>query len=103
MNIRVAVRAMRACVAEHQAGVTLLACNLFVHATKRIPRVVMTEFGNRPRRFPARVCVAVLARNGQRTVRVGYLGSRIDRVGERFYRRPLKACPDQYDCHHDPE
>lgn len=75
MDIGVTVGAMRADVAEDKRGVALRAGNLLMHAAQRIASVIVVELGNGADRFPTRVCVAVLAGQVHRPVRVGYLGA----------------------------
>lgn len=74
MNIGMAVGAVRADVAEYRFGMALHAVNLCMHAPQRIAGRVVIEFGNRADRFPTRLCVAVLAWNGQGSVRAARLG-----------------------------
>ena len=65
MNIGVTVRAPRAYVAEDQLGMALDAIHLDVHAAQRITGLlVVVEFRNRPDRFPAGLCMAILAGEG---------------------------------------
>jgi hypothetical protein len=65
----VTVRAVFADVGEHGLQVALGAVNFFVHAAKGISRGVVIEFGNGADRGPTCVCVAILARNGERAMR----------------------------------
>ena len=64
MNIGVTVRAPRAYVAEYQLGMALGAIHLGVHAAQGIAGLVVVEFRNRADRFPARLCMAILAGDG---------------------------------------
>jgi len=64
MNIGVTVRAPRAYVAEYQLGMALGAIHLGVHAAQGIAGLVMVELRNRADRFPARLCMAILAGDG---------------------------------------
>lgn len=70
MDIRVAIRAMRARVREDEAHVALRALHLHVHAAQRVTRLTVVEFRNVADRFPARARVAVLARNRDCSVRI---------------------------------
>lgn len=76
MNIRMAVRAMRAYVLESQIRVAFGARHLLVHASQRIAGLIVIEFGVRTDRLPAGVGVTALARDRQGTVRIGHLGLR---------------------------
>ena len=83
VNVSVTVRAVRTGVLEDQAGVALGARYLLMHASQRIRRMIVIEFRVRTNWFPTCVCMAVLARNRQGTVRIGdfrlstaYLGMR---------------------------
>ena len=67
--VSVAVRTLRSHVAEYRIGVTLRASNADVHATKSEFGLVVIEFRDAADRFPARRCVAVLARDVQIAVR----------------------------------
>lgn len=62
MDIRVAVGALRARVAEHQVAVALPASDPFVHPAQRKLRLVVVKFRNVANRLPGREGVAVLAR-----------------------------------------
>ena len=68
MNVRVAIGTMSTYIAEYQFGMTLDAIDLNVHAPKGITGRIVIEFWNGADRFPARLCVAIFARDGQRAV-----------------------------------
>lgn len=70
VNIRMAIGAILANVAEDRIRMTLRASDTLVHAAKRVLRVVMIEFRSRADRQPTVGRVAVLTGNRQRTVRV---------------------------------
>ena len=74
MDIGMAVGALRTYIFEDQARVTLSAANVLVHAAKGISGQVMIELGIRSDRFPTGVRMTICARNGERTMRIGYLG-----------------------------
>ena len=63
MNVRVAVRAMRADILEDQADVALVQATFCVHAAQRIAGVIVIELRIGADRFPAGVGVALLAGN----------------------------------------
>jgi len=69
VHVRVAIRAVLAHIGEDRLDVALRAGDFLVQPAERIARGVVIEFGNRPDRAPTRVGVAILTRNGQRTVR----------------------------------
>lgn len=73
MNIGVAVRTLRAYVTEYRLGVALHAIDLRMHAPQGIAGRVVVEFRDRADRFPARLCVAIFARDGERAVRAAHL------------------------------
>jgi len=74
MNVGVAVGAMGTYVFENEAGVALCAAYLLMHATEGIASGVVIELGNRANGLPTGIGVAVLARDGQRTVGISDLG-----------------------------
>jgi len=69
VNIRVAIGAVLAHVGEHRPRVASRAGYFFVHPAQRVARRVMVEFGNGANGNPAGARVAILARNGEGTVR----------------------------------
>lgn len=69
VDVRVAVFAILPYIGEYGLDVALRALHFFVHAAKRIFGFVVVEFRHRSNGTPARRVVAVLARNGQRSVR----------------------------------
>lgn len=69
VNIRMAIRAVLADVREDRLYVALGAFHLFVHASKRVTRLVVIEFRDRSNRPPARRGMAVFAGNREGTVR----------------------------------
>lgn len=70
MNIGVAIGAFHSHVLEVQICVALRASHLRVHAAKRVARLIVIEFWNAADRLPTRTCVAVLAWDRDRTVRI---------------------------------
>ena len=80
VKICVAIGAMGADVMEHQRSVTLGAANFFMHAAKRIARLVVIEFRDSAYGLPTGVGVAVLTRDGERSMRIGHLGTRRRRL-----------------------
>ena len=76
VEVGVAVRAMRAYIMENERSVALGTANVFVHAAEWIAGLVVIKFGDGPDGLPTRVGMAVLARNGNGTVGIGYLGTR---------------------------
>ena len=69
VNVRVTIRALLPYIREHRLQMASRARYFLVHPTQRIPRAVVIEFRNGPNRRPARVRVAILARDRQRSVR----------------------------------
>ena len=69
VNVRVALFTILAHICEHRLEVALRALNFLVHLAQRIAGLVVIEFRNRTNGAPARSGVAILARNGQRSVR----------------------------------
>jgi len=69
VHINVAVFAILAHVGENRLYVALLAFHLFVHAAQRILRLTMIKLGNGANGPPGRSCMAVFARDRQRSVR----------------------------------
>lgn len=74
MNVGMAIGAAGTCVLEAQAGMALSAGYLQVHAPQWIARTLMIKLGVRSDRLPTGIAVAILARDGQRAMRVGHLG-----------------------------
>ena len=66
----VTIGAVLADVLEHRLHMACNALHFFVHAAKRIVRFVVIEFRHFPNGFPTGGRVAVLARNGERPVRI---------------------------------
>lgn len=73
MNIGVAVGTLRAYVAEYRLDMALDAIDLRMHAPQRVTGRIVVEFGNGANRFPARLCVAILAWDSQGAVRAARL------------------------------
>jgi len=69
VNVGVTICAPLSDVRENRLGMASRAGHFFVHAAKRIARGVMVEFGDGANGGPARVRVAVLARNNEGTMR----------------------------------
>lgn len=69
VNVRMTIGAILAHIGEHRFGMASRAGHFFVHAPKRVLRGVMVEFRDGANGSPAGVCVAILARNVQGTVR----------------------------------
>ena len=76
VEVGMAVRAMRAYIMENKRSVALGTANIFMHAAKGITGLVVIELGDGPDWLPTRVGMAVLARNGDGAVGIGYLGTR---------------------------
>ena len=73
VNVCMTLGALRACLAEHQVRVALRAGDFCVHPAQRIAGRVVIELRIRPYRLPAHVSMAVLARGGHWTMRIGHL------------------------------
>jgi hypothetical protein len=69
MNVGVTIGAVLANVGEYRFGVAARAGYFFVHATKRVTRGVVVEFGNGANGDPAGVGVAIFAGNVKWAVR----------------------------------
>jgi len=69
VNVGVTIGAVLANVGEDRFGVASNAGYFFVHASQRVPRGVVVEFGNRANGDPACVRVAIFAGNGEGTMR----------------------------------
>lgn len=76
MNISVAIRTLRAYIAEYRFGVAIDASHLGVHAAQRIAGLVVIKFRNRPDRLPARKGVAILAGDRDGAMRITCLKCR---------------------------
>ena len=74
---------------------TLGAADLLVHPAQWIACRVVVELGIGPDRFPTGVRVAVLAGDGQGTMRIGYLGLGAADIGARILRWLLRPQADQ--------
>ena len=70
VQIRVAVRAARACFLEYKACMALGAVYLYVHSAQGVGSAVVVEFGDAADRFPAGVGVAVFAGDVDGSVRI---------------------------------
>ena len=68
VNIRVAILAAQADVAEHRFHVALRASDRRMHAAQRVPRLVVIKFGNRADRLPGIRRMTVLAGEVEVTV-----------------------------------
>jgi hypothetical protein len=68
MDVGVTVSTLRAYVTEYRFGMALDAIDLRMHAPQGIAGRIVVEFGNGADRFPTRLCVAILAGNGQGAV-----------------------------------
>lgn len=88
MNVRMAVRALRADFLEIQIRMAVCAIHLRVHSAQRIAGLIVIELGVGANWFPTRVGVALLAWNRKGSVRIGHLGLRAARL--RFLRRLLQ-------------
>jgi len=94
VNIGVAVRTVRAYVAEYGFGMALNAIYLCVHAPQWIAGRIVVKFRDCADRFPTRLCVAILAWDRERAVgaarlRIGYTtilseGRSLDREHKRW-------------------
>ena len=69
VNVRVALFTILAHIGEHRLEVAPRALNFLVHIAQRIAGFVVIEFRNRTNGAPARSGMAILARNGERSVR----------------------------------
>ena len=69
VKVRVTIRAVLPHIGKDWFDVALRAGYFLVQAAERIARRVVIEFGDCPDRAPARVGVAIFARNGQSAVR----------------------------------
>jgi hypothetical protein len=69
VNVRVAIGAGFAHVSKDGSGMTFHAFDFFVHAPKWVSGLDVVKFRNGADRPPGCGCVAIFARNGQRTVR----------------------------------
>lgn len=69
MNVRMAIGALRSYIGKDRFGMALRAGHSCVHAAQRVFRLVVIEFGDRADRLPSSLRVAVLAGNGEGTVR----------------------------------
>jgi len=75
MNVGVTVRAPTTDIAEYQLGMALDAIHLDVHAAQRVGGLlVVIELRNCPDRFPTCLCMAILAGDGEGTVRAARVG-----------------------------
>lgn len=68
MDVGVAVGTLRAYVAKYRLGVALDAIYFCVHAPQRIAGRIVVEFRDGADRFPTRLCMAILAWDGERAV-----------------------------------
>lgn len=73
MNIGVAVGAMGADIAEHEADVTLDAGDFLVHAAQWITGLIVIKLGQGANGLPTGKRVAILTRHGHAAVRVSHL------------------------------
>jgi len=69
VNVSMTILTKLADLGEYRLGVALRALHLFVHAAKRIRRLVVIELRNGANRTPPCRGMAVLARNRERTMR----------------------------------
>jgi hypothetical protein len=69
VNVGVTILTMLADLGEYRPGMALRALHLFVHAAKRIPRLVVIELRNVANRTPPCRGMAVLTGNRERTMR----------------------------------
>ena len=69
VKVCVTVRAVLPHIGEDGFEMALRAGDFFVQPAKRIARRVVIEFGDRSDRAPARIRVAILTGDGQRSVR----------------------------------
>ena len=92
MNIGMAIGAVLADIREYRLNVARDAFHFFVHPAQGIAGFVVIEFRNSAYRTPGRCGVAVLARNGQRTMRIarGFLLS-VAAWRDGVHQRPRRA------------
>jgi hypothetical protein len=76
MNVSMAICTGFAYVLKDQAGMTLRASNLLVHAAQRVTGFVVVEFRVRSDGLPTRVRMAILTRCGNWPMGIGHLGLR---------------------------
>src|SRR5579872_4409038 len=95
MNVGVAVRAVTADVLENQIDVALGASHLRMHAAQRIARLVMIELRIGADRLPARIGVALLAGDRERSMRIGHLRLWASHTWPRVVGRLLRCRTDQ--------
>ena len=69
MNVRMAIGALRSYIGKDRLGMALRAGHIRMHAAQRVFRFVVIEFGDRADGLPSSLRVAVLAGNGEGTVR----------------------------------
>ena len=69
VNVSMAIGAVFSDVGENRLGVASRAGHFFVHTAKRVARGVVVEFRDGANGGPARVRMAILARNVEGTVR----------------------------------
>jgi len=89
MDISVAICAVSAYVCEYQAGVAPGASNFLMHATQGIASLIVIELRVGTDRFPIGIGVAILARSGDRPVRIRDLRLRATHLRIRIAHRLL--------------
>lgn len=97
MYVRMTVRATAADFLEDQTYMALGARDFGMHAAQRITRLIMVEFRIRPNWLPARVGMALLARNRQGSVRIGNLRLRAADGRTPVIGRLLRRRAEQHD------
>lgn len=70
VNIRMAICATSAHIFEYGTCMALRASDLLVHATQGVARSVVIELRNATDRLPTCICMAVFARDADRSVRI---------------------------------
>jgi len=81
MDVGVTIGTFRADILENQTGMALGAADLLMHSPQGIASAIVVEFWIRANRLPTGIGVAILARSGQRAMRVGDLGLRTADIG----------------------
>jgi len=95
MDVGVTIGAFRTDILENQTGMTLSAADLLMHSPQRIAGAIVVELWVRANRLPTGIRVAVLARSGQRAMRIRHLGLRTADAGTLVVRWLLRRHPQE--------
>ncbi len=104
VNVSVTIGAILSNVSENRSGVASRASDLFVHATKRVPRGVVIELGNGANGGPACVCVAIFTGKSEGTMRtsarlpLGDCGDNHSQGKHRWHEPPDNLEPSGNNC-----